>query len=57
MSLDRSKATAFEMFSKWYEYCIDNGIAPEEIVSEFGEMLLITNWDDVEAVTKLLKNE
>jgi len=45
---------AFDMFSTWYEYCLENGIEPESIVSDFGEMLLITNPDTIEKVQNML---
>lgn len=44
--MDKSKA--FEIFSNWYESCLENGIEPEEIVSQMGGMALITNDELVE---------
>lgn len=38
-----TKVKAFEMFSEWYEACLENGIEPEEIVSQMGGMALLTN--------------
>ena len=45
---------AAELFSKWYEYCLEHGIEPEQVVEDFGEMLLITNSETIEEVKKLL---
>jgi len=41
---------AFEVFSNWYEQCLENGIEPEEVVAKMGGMALIT---DDELVGKL----
>lgn len=32
-------------FSNWYEKCIENGIEPEAVVADVGEMKLITNLE------------
>lgn len=37
-----TKSEAFEMFSSWYNECIESGIEPEEIVEMMGEMKLVT---------------
>ena len=34
---------AAELFSKWYEACLEAGVEPEEAVSTMGGMALITN--------------
>lgn len=39
---------AFEIFSNWYESCLENGISPEEVVSRMGGMALITNEELVD---------
>jgi hypothetical protein len=44
-----SQAEAYRLFSEWYEYCLDNGVEPESIVENFGEMRLIT---DAETIAK-----
>jgi hypothetical protein len=36
---------AFELFSKWYEQCLESGLEPEKIVSKMGGMVLITDED------------
>ena len=38
-----NKEEALEIFLDWYDNCINNGIAPEEIVDRVGGMALITN--------------
>lgn len=52
MSELNKKQIAAEMFSEWYEYCLDNGIEPEEIVEDFGEMMLVTDSEMIEKITK-----
>jgi hypothetical protein len=51
-----AEAIALDMFSKWYEFCLENGLEPEIVVENFGEMLLITNADLVEKVKNILDN-
>lgn len=41
---------AFEMFSMWYERCLESGIEPEKIVGMMGGMALIT---DEELISRL----
>jgi hypothetical protein len=48
-----AEQTAHEMFAAWYEYCLSNGIEPEQIVSEFGDMMLITDSELIERIEKL----
>lgn len=36
---------AFEMFSSWYEQCLENGVEPEKVVSRMGGMALVTDED------------
>jgi hypothetical protein len=43
-----NKTEAFEIFSSWYEGCLESGIDPEEIVSKMGGMALLTNDELVE---------
>ena len=43
-----SKDEAYEMFSEWYEKCLENGIEPEEIVARMGGMALVTDDELVE---------
>lgn len=49
-----AEANALEMFTKWYEFCLDNGLEPEVVVENFGEVLLITKPDLVEKVKDFL---
>lgn len=51
--MDLKKEKAKELFSEWYEFCLENGVLPEEIVLEFGEMCLITNLDAIEKLKEL----
>lgn len=41
---------AIRLFSEWYEFCLENGVEPESVVENFGEMKLIT---DVEVIKKI----
>lgn len=50
MTFDASKART--MFEEWYELCLENGIGPEEIVEEMGEMKLLINQDQIEMYDK-----
>jgi hypothetical protein len=34
---------AYEVFSKWYEDCLESGIDPNEVVQKIGEMYLLTD--------------
>ena len=43
-----SKDEAFKYFSQWYESCLENGIAPEEVIAEAGGMALITDESLIE---------
>lgn len=54
MIKNNSKEVAFQMFSEWYEYCLENGVIPEEVVSDFGEMILVT---DPDLVQKMLETD
>lgn len=56
MSKSDLRESAVKKFSEWYEFCLENGIEPEEIVSEFGEMILITNPETTEKIKELIEN-
>ena len=43
-----SKDEALTAFEDWYNACIEAGIEPEEIVSEVGGMMLITDEKTIE---------
>jgi len=45
---------ATQMFSDWYEFCLENGIEPESIVESFGEMKLITDEEVIKKIESLL---
>ena len=47
---------ALDMFSKWYEKCLENGLEPEKIVEDFGEVILITEPEKVEIVKQFIEN-
>jgi len=53
MNEQNKKELAAQMFSDWYNYCLENGVEPEEIVEEFGEMLLVTNSDTITKIQNL----
>lgn len=53
MNNSNKKQIAAEMFSEWYEYCLDNGIEPDEIVEDFGEIMLITDPEMIEKISKM----
>jgi hypothetical protein len=36
---------AYEIFSEWYEACLENGIDPNEVVQKMGGMFLLTDED------------
>ena len=37
---------AEEIFIEWYNFCISNGVSPEEVVESVGDMKLVTNLDE-----------
>ena len=39
---------AERLFDDFYDYCLENGIEPEQIVKNVGEMLLLTNQEDID---------
>ena len=47
---------ASDMFDEFYNFCLENGIEPEQIVKDYGEMMLITNQEDVDRCEELLDN-
>jgi hypothetical protein len=53
MNEPNKRQVAAEMFSDWYNYCLENGVEPEEVVEEFGEMLLITDSETIEKIRSL----
>ena len=53
MTEPNKRQVATEMFSDWYNYCLENGVEPEEVVEEFGEMLLVTNSETIEKIRSL----
>lgn len=48
-----SQSKAYEMFSDWYEFCLENGVEPEAVVAEFGEMMLITDKDLIDKIKEM----
>jgi hypothetical protein len=51
------EAIAYRLFSEWYEYCLNQGVEPESIVASFGEMLLLTNQEQIDRVQEFLHAE
>ena len=47
---------AEELFEEFYDYCLENGLEPENIVKDFGEMLLLTNKEDIEHYENIKAN-
>jgi len=39
---------AYNVFSLWYEKCLQAGIEPESVVAMMGEMALITQQDTID---------
>ena len=48
--------TASDMFHEFYDFCLENGIEPEQIVKDYGEMMLITNQEDADRCEDLLNS-
>ena len=48
MMASEPREIATGKFEEFYEYCLENGIEPESIVADQGEMLLLTNQEDVD---------
>ncbi len=46
---DVTPETALEKFEKWYQECLESGIAPEEIVDQVGEMKLLVNQEQIDS--------
>lgn len=51
--MSNQKEIAAKLFAEWYEYCLESGIMPEQIVEEFGEMRLLTTEDELEKFNKM----
>ena len=43
---------AYELFSQWYEKCIEAGIEPEDAVAMMGGMALITHEEIIEFLVR-----
>jgi hypothetical protein len=48
------QGAASDMFDEFYNFCLENGIEPEQIVKDYGEMMLVTNQEDVDRCEELL---
>jgi len=55
MKLDPQQE-ALRLFSEWYEFCLKNGVEPEVIVENFGEMKLITDAEMIEKIDGFLND-
>jgi hypothetical protein len=53
MTETNKKQVASEMFSEWYNFCLENGVEPEEVVEEFGDLLLVTDSETIEKIQNL----
>lgn len=50
------RASASDMFDEFYNFCLENGIEPEQIVKDYGEMMLVTNQEDVDKCEDVLNS-
>ena len=50
------RETASDMFDEFYNFCLENGIEPEQIVKDYGEMMLVTNQEDVDKCEDVLNS-
>lgn len=41
------------LFEEWYESCLENGISPEDVVSDVGGMQLITDEEMICEIEKI----
>ena len=44
---------AEEMFDEWYQFCLENGVEPEKVVENYGEMMLVTDIEMIETIESL----
>ena len=52
----QKREAASDMFDEFYNFCLENGIEPEQVVSDCGEMMLVTNQEDVDRCQDVLNS-
>ena len=51
------REAASDMFDEFYNFCLESGIEPEQIVKDYGEMMLVTNQEDVDKCEDVLNSQ